>query len=155
MRTRVIVFLAFLCAALPLYAGEDQSDNSSSGATLTLETDNPEVISSFSWGIGAALRSDQGGGGAVFKELTLTKILSNSSKKLFEHCAAGTHFKEVVIHISRKGNAASANRFSGKYVAVGPDAFSEKASQSCPYEWTIEVALSLECRRRWIGRVSR
>ena len=104
MRTRVIVFLAFLCAALPLYAGEDQSDNSSSGATLTLETDNPEVISSFSWGIGAALRSDQGGGGAVFKELTLTKILSNSSKKLFEHCAAGTHFKEVVIHISRKGN---------------------------------------------------
>jgi hypothetical protein len=41
--------------------------------------------------------------------------------------------------ISRNENAARANWSSEMDVAVGADAFSEKASQRCPYEWELEV----------------
>ena len=59
-----------------------------------------------SWGIGAVAIGATAAaavGDAEFKELTVTKPLSKSSKRLFRSCARGEHFKQATLTARRKG----------------------------------------------------
>jgi type VI secretion system Hcp family effector len=109
MRRQLVVLIAVLSLALPLYPGDDQNEkNDQSVVTLTFDAEAPEVVSSVSWGIAAvATRTDAGAvaGNTEFKELTFTKPLSKSSKKLFGACATGVHLKKVVLEVSRKAGS--------------------------------------------------
>lgn len=109
MRRHLVVFIAVLSLAVPLYPGEVQNEkNEPAVVTFTLDAEIPEVVASVSWGIASTARGTDGGAGAgkaEFQELTIAKSLSKTSKKIFLACATGAHFPKVKLEVSRKAGS--------------------------------------------------
>jgi type VI secretion system secreted protein Hcp len=107
MQRRLVVVMAVLSLALPLYAGDDPNgSNESAVVTFTFDAQAPEVISSASWGIDAEeTRTDAGTvvGKRQHKPITIRKKLSKSSQSLFLYCAGGKHLTNAQITVRKAG----------------------------------------------------